>query len=80
MEQESREFSITQSFPQFENSWKRTVLSEYETIEIAVHIIDLLETLHSNKIIHSNLSPGAIFLEDEKVSNMKFVNLYHCSW
>lgn len=44
------------------NSSQRTLFSEFETIDIAIKIIDLLEILHENNIIHTNLNPENIFL------------------
>ena len=62
------------------NSSKRTLFSEYEAIEIVIQIIDLLEFLHGQDIIHTNLNPANIFLRDESTKTMRFLNLYHCSW
>ena len=62
------------------NSSQRTLFSEYETIDIAIKIIDLLEILHSNNIIHTNLNPENIFLLQGNSSKMCFQTLYHCSW
>jgi serine/threonine protein kinase len=62
------------------NSSKRTLFSEYEAIEIVIQIIDLLEFLHSQDIIHTNLNPANIFLKNENTNTMIFLNLYHCSW
>ena len=49
-------------------------------IDLAISIIDLLEVLHSNKIVHSNLSPSSIFLANGNVEDMRLLELYHCSW
>jgi len=56
------------------------MFTEYEAIQIAIHIIDLLEVLHSNNIVHTNLNPENIFLIDKEITKMCFLNLYHCSW
>jgi len=57
-----------------------TVFTEFETIEIAINIIDLLEVLHEKDIIHTNLNPENIFLVEKDINRMCFLNLYHCSW
>lgn len=54
------------------NSSQRTLFSEFETIDIAIKIIDLLEILHSNNIIHTNLNPENIFLLQGQSSKMCF--------
>lgn len=59
---------------------KKTVFTEFETIRIAIQIIDLLEVLHSKKIVHTNLNPSNIYLLDGDINKMCFLNLYHCSW
>ena len=59
---------------------KLTIFSEYEAIEIAIQIIDLLSVLHSKNIVHTNLNPGKIFLIGGNPERMCFLNLYHCSW
>ena len=46
---------------------KLTFFTEYEAIEIAIQIIDLLEILHSKNIVHTNLNPENIFLRDGDV-------------
>lgn len=59
---------------------RRTLFTEFETIEIAIQIIDLLDVLHSKQIIHTNLNPNNIFLVEGKITQMCFLSLYHCSW
>ena len=51
------------------DSSQRTLFSEYETIDIAIKIIDLLEILHSSNIIHTNLCPENIFLQNSNLNN-----------
>lgn len=51
---------------------QRTLFTEYEAIDIAIKIIDLLEILHSQGISHTNLNPENIFLVNEKTSEMCF--------
>ena len=61
---------------------KLTLLTEFETIELAIQIIDLVDVLHQKKIVHTNLNPKNIFLKDQHSPDkqMCFLNLYHCSW
>lgn len=47
-----------------ERSTRKTMFTEYETIEIAIQIINLLDVLHSKNIVHTNLNPSQIFLVD----------------
>ena len=49
------------------SSSQETLFSEFEAIDIGIKIIDLLELLHSNDIIHTNLCPENIFLLDCKL-------------
>ena len=79
-ESNSLENCTTESFVGGFSTWKPTVLTEYQVIDIAISIIDLLEVLHSNKIVHSNLSPNSIFLANRNIEDMRFLGLYHCSW
>ena len=62
------------------SSQKLTVFSEFQTIEIAIKIIDLLQVLHEKNIIHTNLNPDTIFLVNSSIDLMCFLNLYHASW
>ena len=48
----------------FEKNKKLTLLTEFETIELAIQIIDLVDVLHQKKIVHTNLNPKNIFLKD----------------
>ena len=57
-----------------------TLFTEFDTIEIALQIVTLIELLHDEDLVHTNLSPGSIFLRDCKVTQMCFRDLYHCSW
>lgn len=57
-----------------------TVLSEVEAIDLILRIIDLVDILHSNKLVHTNLCPQEIFLRDSSLDQMCFLNLYHASW
>lgn len=59
---------------------QKTLFPEFEAIELAIKIIDLLEMLHSLDIVHTNLAPEQIFLRNSDPSQMCFLNLYHCSW
>lgn len=59
---------------------QRTLFSEYDSIDIAIQIIDLVQILHDKDIIHTNLNPDNIFLCDEDTNKMCFQNLHHCSW
>lgn len=36
---------------------QKTLFPEFEAIELAIKIIDLLEMLHSLDIVHTNLAP-----------------------
>jgi len=46
----------------FQPKSRKTLFTEFETIEIAIQIINLLEVLHQKNIIHTNLCPENIFL------------------
>ena len=44
-------------------------------------VVDLVdECLHSNDIVHSNLSPPEIFLKNRSLENLCFIGLYNCLW
>lgn len=72
--------NATVSTKNLQESSHRTLFSEFETIEIAVKIIDLLSILHLNNIVHTNLAPENIFLRDASINSMCFLHLYHASW
>ena len=54
-----------------------TFFTEVESIDICLKIIDLLELIHSQNMVHTNLCPSEIFLRDKKINFMQFQNLYH---
>ena len=56
------------------------MFTEYQTIKIAISIIDLLDVLHCKKIVHTNLNPANIFLLNGDLDQMAFTSLFHCSW
>ena len=62
-EEEREEANEKESMASNIDSSQRTLFTEYETIEIAIKIIDLLQMLHSQDIIHTNLSPENIFVK-----------------
>ena len=72
--------STDDSYVRRSSSSQRTLFTEFETIEIALKIIDLVQILHSKGIVHTNLNPQNIFLVNDKTDKMMFLNLYHCSW
>lgn len=72
--------NATVSTKNLQESSQRTLFSEFETIEIAVKLIDLVAILHQNNIIHTNLAPENIFLREGSLNRMCFLNLYHASW
>lgn len=43
---------------------KSTIMTENETVDIVIRVIDLLEILHSKGIIHTNINPGEIFFKN----------------
>ena len=56
-----------------------TFFTEVESIDICLKIINLLELLHEKHVVHTNLCPNSIFLRDKKISQMQFLNLFHCT-
>jgi serine/threonine protein kinase len=52
------------------NSSKRTLFPEYDAIDVSIKIIDLLTLLHDNNIIHTDLNPSNIFLNNGNTSEM----------
>lgn len=40
----------------------------------------MVQFLHSQDIIHTNLNPNNIFLRNKDPADMCFLELYHCSW
>ena len=57
---------------------KQTLFSELETIEIALQIVNLINILHQENLVHTNLNPLNIFLQQKDINKMSFLNLYHC--
>ena len=43
---------------------KSTIMTENETVDIMIKVIDLLEILHSKRIIHTNINPGEIYFKN----------------
>lgn len=54
------------------NQLKQTLFTEYQTIKIAINIIDLLDVLHCRNIVHSNLNPTNVFLREGDIEKMCF--------
>lgn len=61
------------------NKSQLTFFTEVEAIDICLKIIDLLELIHSQNVVHTNLCPNEIFLRDKQLHQMQFLNLYHCA-
>ena len=59
---------------------KQTFISEVEAIDITLKLIELIQTLHSLNIIHTNFNPSEIYLKEKSLDKMFFMNLYYCSW
>jgi hypothetical protein len=64
MDEESME-EVKLDFEEQESIFQRkpTFMTENDTIEIALRIINLLDKLHSKGIIHTNLNPSEIFFK-----------------
>ena len=45
-----------------------TFFTEVESIDICLKIIELLELIHSQNVVHTNLCPSQIFLRDKKLN------------
>ena len=45
-----------------------TFFTEVESIDISLKIIDLLDLIHSQNVVHTNLCPSEIFLRDKKLT------------
>ena len=45
-----------------------TFFSEIEAIDLCLTVIELLETVHSRGVVHTNLCPEEIFLKDKKLT------------
>ena len=69
--EEEMESSASKSSPTF--------FTEVEAIDLVLKIIDLLELLHENNMVHTNLAPSEIFLKDKKLNQMQFLNLFYCT-
>ena len=51
-----------------------------EAIDITLKIIALTERLHENSLVHTNIAPNEIILENGELDQMRFANLYYASW
>ena len=56
-----------------------TFFTEVESIDICLKIINLLELIHEQNVVHTNLCPSEIFLCDKRLNQMQFLNLFHCT-
>ena len=57
----------------------QTFFTEVNAIDLSLQLVNLLELLHDNNVVHTNLCPEAIFLRDKNLEQMQFLNLYHCT-
>lgn len=55
-------------------------MTEVKAIDLILKVISLVDLLHTNNIIHTNLCPEEIFLKGGSVESMCFANLYHANW
>jgi serine/threonine protein kinase len=60
------------------NSSQKTLFSEVEAIDLTLKIVHLLELIHEKELIHTNLCPSQVFLQNKDVHSMCFTSLYHC--
>lgn len=64
-----------------DSSWKSTFFTEFETINIGLKLIDLLTNLHENGIVHANLNPFEVFINDlSNPTQFWFYSLFNCIW
>jgi serine/threonine protein kinase len=62
------------------NYSQRTLFTEYETIEIAINLIDVVQVLHDKNIVHTNICPENILMGGLDHNQITFLNLFHASW
>ncbi|CAG9319478.1 unnamed protein product [Blepharisma stoltei] len=64
-------------------SEKKTCLfcmSELETIDLGLELLDKLEVLHNIHVVHSNINPSSIYLVDQNIHNLAFLDLELAIW
>lgn len=60
-------FLITESFSGIflNNFWQQKKITAQDFLKIAISLVDILQILHQNQIIHKNINPSSILIDPE---------------
>jgi hypothetical protein len=59
---------------------QHTRQSEVQAIDLILKVINLTQRLHANNLVHSNLCPAEIVIQNNNLDSMLFSNLFFASW
>lgn len=55
-------------------------MTELEAIDLGLELLQKLETLHNISVVHSNINPSSVYLVDQNVNDLAFLDLELAIW
>lgn len=55
-------------------------MSELESIDLVLNLLDQLEILHSMHVLHSNINPSSVYLLEKDIQKLSFLDLELAIW
>lgn len=62
------------------SKWLKPCLSEKEVIDLGLNLLKELEKLHNIGVIHSNINPTSVYLIEENIEKLGFLDLELAIW
>ena len=59
---------------------KIVCMNEIETISLGLKLLDELEVLHSINVLHSNINPSSVYLIEQDINRLRFLDLELAIW
>jgi serine/threonine protein kinase len=59
---------------------KLVCISEREAIDLGMRLLQELETLHNFNVLHSNIHPSSVYLRENDISQLAFIDLELAIW
>ena len=64
------EMEYIEGIPLYDYIRKRKLLSEKETIDLGLNILDIIDEIHSNKIIHGDINTNNILIDNKGIPHL----------
>lgn len=69
-----------EKFPYKPNKRNFICMNEIDTINLGLRLLNQLEVLHNIHVIHSNINPSSIYLIEEDIQKLSFLDLELAIW